>query len=271
MFRKAGNRRWERAVRNAGGGGNGNGHNGNGDGITITSASSGNNAENTTLSHALTASKSVSSWTIVGGADQARYEISGSTLRWASNGTKDFEAPNDADTNNTYIVTVRATRPSGVYAEQTITYTVTNVAEAANTLVYSAGNQTALNVTTETAVSFDTVNRGGGDGIYSAGTPTRLTVPTGWTKVRVSYGLILQDITTTRYTRSRIKKNGSTFVGDAGYVCELLSAPSSPFHNAMTGPINVSASDYFEVYLTTEVDTDTNIMANSWFSMDQVT
>lgn len=100
----------------------------------ITSASTANCAENATLSHSLTANESVT-WSIVGGADQARYEISGSTLRWASNGTKDFEAPDDADTNNTYVVTVRATDTGGLTADQTITVTVTDVSESFQAMV----------------------------------------------------------------------------------------------------------------------------------------
>ncbi|MHB2169957.1 LamG-like jellyroll fold domain-containing protein [Alsobacter sp. R-9] len=98
--------------------------------ITITSASSVSVQENATLAHALTASRSAT-WSLVGGADQARFELSGSTLRWASNGTKDYEAPNDANTDNVYVVTVRATATSnGTTADQTISVTVTNVAEA---------------------------------------------------------------------------------------------------------------------------------------------
>lgn len=95
---------------------------------TITSANSANNAENSTLAHALTANESVT-WTITGGADAARFEISGSTLRWASNGTKDYEAPDDADTNNTYVVQVTATDAATNATNQTVTITVTDVAE----------------------------------------------------------------------------------------------------------------------------------------------
>jgi hypothetical protein len=95
---------------------------------TITSASSANYAENSTLSHSLTANEAVT-WSIVGGADQARFEISGSTLRWAGNGTKDYETPNDADTNNTYVVQVRATDGANNTTDQTITITVTDVGE----------------------------------------------------------------------------------------------------------------------------------------------
>jgi len=95
---------------------------------TVTSSASASVEENATLAHALTASETVT-WSIVGGADAARFEISGSTLRWAANGTKDFEAPDDANTDNAYVVNVRATDLSSNVTDQTITITVTDVAE----------------------------------------------------------------------------------------------------------------------------------------------
>jgi hypothetical protein len=95
---------------------------------TITSANSGSVAENSVLAFALTANESVT-WSITGGADQAQFEISGSTLRWASNGTQDFETPADADTNNAYVVQVTATDAASNATNQTITITVTDVSE----------------------------------------------------------------------------------------------------------------------------------------------
>jgi len=95
---------------------------------TITSDDAINNVEETVLAHALTADKFVA-WSIVGGADAAKFEISGATLRWLADGVKDFEAPDDADTSNTYIVQVRATDTMSSTDEQTITVTVTDVSE----------------------------------------------------------------------------------------------------------------------------------------------
>jgi hypothetical protein len=92
---------------------------------SFTSASAISNVENSVLSHTLSVASGSPAYAIVGGADQAKFEISGSTLRWASNGTKDYEAPDDADGNNIYVVTVRATT-SGETADQTISVTVTN-------------------------------------------------------------------------------------------------------------------------------------------------
>ena len=96
----------------------------------ITTAATANNAENVALAIALTANEAVA-WTLTGGADQARFEISGTTLRWASNGTKDFETPDDADVNNTYVVQVTATDTTVKATNKTITVTVTDVAEGA--------------------------------------------------------------------------------------------------------------------------------------------
>lgn len=99
------------------------------DAPAITSSNTVSVAENAVLSKALTSDQTVT-WTITGGADAARFELNAATLRWLSNGMKDFETPNDSDTNNTYIVTVTATNAtSGMTASQTITVTVTNVAD----------------------------------------------------------------------------------------------------------------------------------------------
>ena len=104
---------------------------------SITSTNTVSNPENTTLSHALIANEPVT-WSIVGGEDQARFELLGSSLRWASNGTKDFEAPDDANTDNAYIVTVRATDvDESLTTDQTITVTVTDVSEASVKLDFS--------------------------------------------------------------------------------------------------------------------------------------
>ncbi len=101
----------------------------------VASASSVSNPENTTLAHTLSANEPVT-WAIrtsvqnALSVDHAKFELSGSTLRWASNGTKDFETPDDTGTNNTYVVVVRATDvDQGLTTDQTITVTVTDVAE----------------------------------------------------------------------------------------------------------------------------------------------
>lgn len=93
---------------------------------TITSGSAFSQAENSAFSTTLTASEPVT-WVKAGGADAALFTLTGATL---SMGARDYEAPGDADANNTYVVQVRATDTAlNVSAIQTITVTVTDVAE----------------------------------------------------------------------------------------------------------------------------------------------
>lgn len=104
---------------------------------TITSANTADNPENSLLAHELTANESVT-WSLIGGADMAAFEITDSTLGWASGLTRDYEAPVDADADNAYVVQVRATDASSNTSDQTITVTVTDVDETAPTITSSA-------------------------------------------------------------------------------------------------------------------------------------
>lgn len=96
---------------------------------TITNAGSFSVNENAQLAVALTADEAVT-WSIAGAADAARFEISGSTLRWLGNGTKNFEAPDDSDANNIYSVNVRATDGAGNFSDKGIIVTVLDVVES---------------------------------------------------------------------------------------------------------------------------------------------
>lgn len=110
----------------------------------ITSPSTGSVLESTVLAFNLTANKSVT-WSFAGGVDQAQFEISGSTLRWASNGTRNFESPTDVGGNNIYDVTVRATDVSLNTQTQAIAITVTDVDEVAPTITSPASASVAEN------------------------------------------------------------------------------------------------------------------------------
>ena len=73
---------------------------------------------------------SVTGYTIQGGADQSLFAIEPSTGDLTFKSAPNYEAPTDADTNNTYVVQVRATSGTGMRektTDQTITVTVTDV------------------------------------------------------------------------------------------------------------------------------------------------
>lgn len=96
----------------------------------ITSSNTVSWPENSILNHVLTANEAVT-WAKVGGADTAKFTLVGNTLTLPA---KDFENPDDAGLNNTYIVQVQATdTASNVSLVQTITVTITDVFEVGPT------------------------------------------------------------------------------------------------------------------------------------------
>jgi hypothetical protein len=95
---------------------------------TITTAAAFTQAENAAWSVVLAANEPVT-WSKVGGADQAKFTLAGATLSLPA---KNFEAPDDANADNAYTVTVRATDGSGNVSTKTITVTISNVAESAS-------------------------------------------------------------------------------------------------------------------------------------------
>ncbi|MBI1209818.1 MAG: DUF4347 domain-containing protein [Azospirillum sp.] len=97
-----------------------------------TTSTSQSQGENSTGIVTLTATDSGGSggvtYSIIGGSDQAKFTISGGNLDFVT--APDFESPTDSDTNNTYVVDIRATDLAGNTADRTITVTVTDVNEA---------------------------------------------------------------------------------------------------------------------------------------------
>ena len=108
--------------------------------------------ENTTSVFTFTANETVT-WSLAG-VDSATFSItSGGVLTTVS---KDFEAPNDSDLNNTYVVIIRATDSLSLQTSQTLTVTVTNLNESAqitniafSALIYK-GTATTISVSLNT-------------------------------------------------------------------------------------------------------------------------
>ena len=98
---------------------------------TITSNGAGNAAaitlpENATAVTTVTATDpngDLPTLSIVGGADAAVFQINGATGALSFVATPDFEAPGDADGDNSYVVRVRASDGT-LFDEQTITVTI---------------------------------------------------------------------------------------------------------------------------------------------------
>lgn len=120
----------------------------------ITSSASGTVAENSAFSLTLTADEAVT-WTKTGGADAARFTLTGNTLAMAA---QDFDAPIDADANNVYLVQVTATDAAGNATVQNIAVTVSNLNDTtASAFAFTA----ASNVTAGSTQTSDTITVAG--------------------------------------------------------------------------------------------------------------
>ena len=156
---------------------------------TFTSAATFDAAENQTAVGTVVASDgdaddTVTGYAIQGGADRSTFSIVETTgvLTFAS--APNFEAPADADTDNAYVVVVRATSGTGARAktaDQTIRVTVTDVAGEAPG-VPAAPLVSAASVTSVTAAW--TVPANAGPPITDYDYRYRVTAPQGsWTEV----------------------------------------------------------------------------------------
>ncbi len=103
-------------------------------------------SEGTTIVATLTTDIPVSSWAIIGGNDKGRFEIDAEG-RITFVLPPDFEAPSDADGNNTYILTVEAIGANGGRVTQTLTVTVTDVADTPPVITGPDGSTGAVSAT----------------------------------------------------------------------------------------------------------------------------
>lgn len=126
---------------------------------TITSSSSVSVAENATLSFTITTDEAAT--ITIGGTDAAQVELASNTLatshtlRWSSNGTRDYEAPADANTDNVYSITITATdAATNASSPQSFAITVTDVSSTTwdpatvTNVTLSGGNLVATNTGT---------------------------------------------------------------------------------------------------------------------------
>ena len=85
--------------------------------------------ENTTSVTTFSANESVT-WSLSGGADQARFSINSSSGALVFASAPDYESPQDSGSDNSYVVTVRATDASSNTSDQTVTVSVQDVSES---------------------------------------------------------------------------------------------------------------------------------------------
>lgn len=118
-------------------------------------------------------------------------------------------------------------------------------------------------VTTWNAEDYDT------DSIWSAGAPTRLTVPTGVTKVRLVTQAFLPNATYTSVVLAILKNGGANSLTVPGLgTTRLVPGAEIIRLQCSSAVITVTAGDYFESQIFQTSGAARDLQINSWFSME---
>ncbi|WP_461640341.1 cadherin domain-containing protein [Labilibaculum euxinus] len=149
-------------------------------GITITSNGGGATAgisipENSTSIAAVTSVNegvAVPSYSLVGGADQAKFNIHPTSGVLTLLSAPDYESPQDAGGNNSYEVIVRVTGDGGATDDQTITVTITDVNDITPVVTASQSFSIAENTANSGAVGTVLATDGDAGTSFSAWTET---------------------------------------------------------------------------------------------------
>ncbi len=134
--------------------------------------------------------------------------------------------------------------------------------------VKKAADQTAANYTTATVIAWDEEIEDVGGWHNNVTNNSRLTVPTGVTRVRLTGSLRLNSVTDELHSIDVLKN--SAFWDEMPMV---QSAPGSTIAawNFSSGVIQVVAGDYFEIRLDTVADTSITVLnQQSWFAIEAV-
>lgn len=136
-------------------------------------------------------------------------------------------------------------------------------------LVTKAANQTTANYTAAPAIAWDAEDHDT-DSIHDNVTNnTRLSVPSGVTKVRVGACVEIASLTADLFVLLFIKKNGAT--GYIGIPSQNAEIGATTENISCWSPVLtvVGGTDYFEAHLL--IETDNSITVNkdsSWFAME---
>ena len=128
-------------------------------------------------------------------------------------------------------------------------------------LVYLASNQTIANNTPTdviwTTEVFDDAT------LWTAGTPTRFTIPTGFTRAALQFGLEWLSTTNGAYY-AKVLKNGAVAAG-----LPYINFPNNLRPTSASAMVAVTAGDYFtlQVYQNDGLARDLIGTVNTWFAI----
>jgi hypothetical protein len=135
-------------------------------------------------------------------------------------------------------------------------------------LVTMVADITTADYTTETAIPMDAEDYDTDD-IHDTSTEnTRMTVPAGVTRVRVSAAAVVSALTGDKWAQLALFKNGSAVFNGAPNQQSESAATNSRL-NITSAVLTVEAADYFDVRLQVVTDTSITIQKNrTWLAME---
>lgn len=138
-------------------------------------------------------------------------------------------------------------------------------------LVKLTSNQSVANNTT-TVVTWSSAEYDDAT-LWAGGNPTRLTVPTGWTRVRLTANIGWASSNAGRRILE-VRKNGASQWG-LPLVHGPVASNARTNQNGVSSVVAVTAGDYFEVYVTQNSGGALNLQGGSgevenWFAMELV-
>lgn len=138
-------------------------------------------------------------------------------------------------------------------------------------LVRKVSDQNTANYTTAAAVAWDQEAYDVGGWHDNVTNNSRLTVPAGVTRVRLTANIRITNSTADVFALIQLFKNGSAaFDGAANQFNEV--GASTAMLNIASAVLEVTAGDYFEIFLTIETDTSVSLIADRCnFSIEAVT
>lgn len=133
-------------------------------------------------------------------------------------------------------------------------------------LVKKSADLTGQNFTTAAAVAWNTESYDEGGFHDNVTSNTRLTIPTGVTKIALAASINYASLTADQYVFLGFRKNGSnSYDGSASQYTE--AGVTTGFSTLSSPILNVTPGDYFELFYQVESDTSSDILAaRSWFA-----
>lgn len=106
------------------------------------------------------------------------------------------------------------------------------------------------------------------DALWDAGQPTRLTVPAGVTKVRLTGNIEWQTSPTSQLVETRM--NGGGVIGGGSFIVRGDSGYSNQMRNIASAVLPVVAGDWFELTVFVSASGELRGMERTWFALEVV-